>query len=147
MQENTDAIFVINLKMVIQLNFGNKIPFTPSVNGQLFLVIRHTICLVLLHIPKCFLPLQVFLARLKIELHLVPLQTFTPNIFGPAQKLNLLNENDLLVRYRKLGTRTKCKSIFGLAQNIWTSPKYFGTCRRTRQNPLIMEIHFSQLQI
>jgi len=38
-----------------------------------------------------------------------------------------------LVPYRKLGTGTKCKSIPGLAQNTWTSPKFFGTCRRTRQ--------------
>ena len=28
------------------------------------------------------------------------------------------------------------KSIFGLAQKIWTSPKYFGTCKRTRQGDL-----------
>ena len=27
---------------------------------------------------------------------------------------------------------TKCISIFGLFQKIWTSPKYFGTLRRTR---------------
>ena len=27
---------------------------------------------------------------------------------------------------------TKCNSTFGLAQNIWTSTKHFGTCRRTR---------------
>ena len=25
-----------------------------------------------------------------------------------------------------------CKQIFGLAQKIWTSPKHFGTCKRTR---------------
>ena len=31
-------------------------------------------------------------------------------------------------------TATICKLIFGLAQNIWTSPKHFGTCKRTRHN-------------
>ena len=29
-------------------------------------------------------------------------------------------------------TGTICKWIFGLAQKIWTSPKHFGTCKRTR---------------
>ena len=27
---------------------------------------------------------------------------------------------------------TMCKQIFGLTQKIWTSPKYFGTHKRTR---------------
>ena len=27
---------------------------------------------------------------------------------------------------------TKCSQIFGLAQNIWTDTKHFGTCKRTR---------------
>ena len=29
-------------------------------------------------------------------------------------------------------TRHKCSQIFGLALNIWTGTKYFGTCKRTR---------------
>ena len=28
------------------------------------------------------------------------------------------------------GTGTKCIPIFDLTQKIWTSPKYFETCRR-----------------
>ena len=54
--------------------------------------------------------------------------------FLPAQKPNLLNGNHLLVRHEIFGTATKCISIFGLAQKIWTSPKYLGTFRRTKHN-------------
>ena len=47
----------------------------------------------------------------------------------PAQKLNILNGNHLLVCHKKFGTGTVCKSIFGLWHKIWTSPKYFGICK------------------
>jgi hypothetical protein len=39
---------------------------------------------------------------------------------------NLLNGSHLLVLQKNFGTATKYISIFGLAQKIWTSPKYFG---------------------
>jgi hypothetical protein len=57
--------------------------------------------------------------------------------FVPAQKQNLLNGNQLLVRHKMFGTGTKCVSIFGLALKIWTSPKDFVTCRRTRHNTAV----------
>ena len=47
-----------------------------------------------------------------------------------AQKLNLSNASHLLVWRKKFGTVTIRQSI--LAQKIWTSPKYFEICRRTR---------------
>jgi hypothetical protein len=56
----------------------------------------------------------------------------TPNFFVLALKLNLLNTNHLLVRDKKFGTGAICKSVFGMAQKIWTSPKCFGTRKRTR---------------
>ena len=70
--------------------------------------------------PKCFEPVQMFCARPKIELPLVPLQ----KIFVLALKLNLLNTNHLFVWHKRFGTGTICKSIlflhkkFGPAQTI-----------------------------
>jgi hypothetical protein len=52
--------------------------------------------------------------------------------FVPAQKPILLNANHLFVWHKMFVTATICKYIFGLAQKIWTSPKHFGTCKRTR---------------
>ena len=52
--------------------------------------------------------------------------------FVPAQKPNLVVGNYLLARHKMFETGTKCISIFGLAQKIWTSPKFFGTCKGTR---------------
>ena len=37
--------------------------------------------------------------------------------------LKLLNANHLLVRDKKFGTGAICKSVFGMAQKIWISPK------------------------
>ena len=50
----------------------------------------------------------------------------------PAQKPILLNANRLFVWHKIFVTATICKYIFGMAQKIWTSPKHFGTCKRTR---------------
>ena len=63
------------------------------------------LCLVLLQVPKCFVP---------------------------AQKPILLKANHPIVWHRMFVTATICKQNFGLAQKIWTSTKYFGTCKRTR---------------
>ena len=52
--------------------------------------------------------------------------------FVPAQKPILLNANHLFVWHKMLVTATIRKWIFGQAQKIWTSPKHFGTCKRTR---------------
>ena len=39
--------------------------------------------------------------------------------------------NSVFVPARKFWSSTKCNSISGLAQNIWSGTKHFGTCRRT----------------
>ena len=52
--------------------------------------------------------------------------------FVPAQKPILLNAKHLFVWHKMFVTATICKQIFVLAQKIWTSPKHFGTCKRTR---------------
>ena len=64
-------------------------------------------CLVLLQAPKCFVPVQIFWAEPKIELHLVLLQ-----------KSNFLNRNHLLVWHKK----------FGPAQNILGPVEGRGIC-------------------
>ena len=58
--------------------------------------------------------------------------------FVAAQKPILLNANHLFVWQKIFVTATICKWIFGLAQKVWTSPKYFGVCKRTRQKFLEM---------
>ena len=52
--------------------------------------------------------------------------------FVQAQKPILLKANPLFVLHKMFVTVTICKKNFGLAQKIWTSPKHFGTCKRTR---------------
>ena len=64
-----------------------------------------------------------FLSHTKIYLDIVPFQkslckTKIWFAFSPGTKI--------------FGVAFKCTSIFGLAQNIWTSPKHFGTWKRTR---------------
>ena len=61
--------------------------------------------------------------------------------FVPAQKPILLNANHLFVWHKMFVTATICKLIFGLAQNIWTSPKHFGTCKRTRHLCLALSMY------
>ena len=68
------------------------------------------------------MPVQIFWARPKIELKF----SAPPKSFGPAQKLNLLYENHLLVWHKKFGTGTLCKSVFGMAQKIWSSQNVLG---------------------
>ena len=74
-------------------------------------------CLFLLQDEKCFEPVQICLARPKIGLNF----SAPPKLFVPAQKLNLLYENHLMVWHKKFGTGTICKSVFGIAQKIWSS--------------------------
>ena len=56
----------------------------------------------------------------------------TSKTFVPAQKPILLNANHLFVWHKMFVTDTISKKIFGFAQKVWTSPKHFGTCKRTR---------------
>ena len=60
--------------------------------------------------------------------NLVPLQ----KVLCWHLKMNLLNTNHLLVWDKNFGTGAICKSVFGMAQNIWTSPKCFGTRKKDK---------------
>ena len=57
--------------------------------------------------------------------------------FVLAQKLNLIYENHLLVWHKKFGTGTICKSVFGMAQKIWTSPKHFKDILEMKRTALL----------
>ena len=57
--------------------------------------------------------------------------------FVPAQKTILLNANQLFVWHKMFVTATICKLVSGLTQKNWTSPKHFGTCKRTRHKTLV----------
>ena len=78
------------------------------------------LCLVLLQVPKCFGLVRIFCARQK-DLHIVAVT-------------NILCQTKRWMAFSKISfwRGTKCSQIFGLAQNIWTSTKHFGTCKRTR---------------
>ena len=78
--------------------------------------------------PKLFCACQNFMSQHK---NLTPFSA-SSKTFVLAQKTILLNAN-LSVCYKMFVTATICKYFFGLAQKIWTSPKHFGTCKRTRQ--------------
>ena len=58
--------------------------------------------------------------------------------FVLAQKPILMIPNHLFVWHKMFVTATICKWIFGLAQKIWTSPKHFGSCKRTRHQPSLL---------
>ena len=77
--------------------------------------------------PKMFCAGPNFLCLTKIILILCPSQTFCA-----IQKGDLQLVNSGLVLAQNIWSGTKCSSIFGLAQNIWTSPNHFGTCERTK---------------
>ena len=57
--------------------------------------------------------------------------------FVLAQKPILQNANHLFVWHKKFATTTICKYFFVLAHKIWTTPKHFGTCKRTRHISLL----------
>ena len=59
----------------------------------------------------------------------------TPKSFVLALKLNFLNANPLLIWDKKFGTGAICKSVFGMAQKIWTSPK----CRTRHRIDLMQD--------
>ena len=61
------------------------------------------LCLVLLQVPKCFVPVQIFWDSPKIWLHLVPLQ----KLLCRHKKTNFVNGNHLLARHKKLGPAQK----------------------------------------
>ena len=64
----------------------------------------------LLQVPKCFMLVEIFWLGPKIELYLV---SFQKNCTSTKTELD------------------EWKSIFGLAQKIWKSPKYFGEMRHS----------------
>ena len=93
-----------------------------------YLIVTY-LCLVLLNTgPKMFCAGPNFSSKPK------NLTAFSASskTFVPAQKPILLNANHLFVWHKMFVTATICKTIFGLAQKIWTCPKHFGTCKRTR---------------
>jgi hypothetical protein len=69
--------------------------------------------------PKNFCDGPNFLTKTK---SLIAFSASSKN-FVLAQKLNLLNENHLLVWHKMFVTSTICPSSFGLAQKIWTRSK------------------------
>ena len=68
------------------------------------------------------------------------------NVFVPTQKPILLNANQwsFLSGTKMFVTGTICKKIFGLTKKMWTNPKYFGTCKRTRHKFWDMRIRKSK---
>ena len=100
-----------------------KLVFMPT---QKFLK-RH-LCLVLLQVSKCFVPVQIFCVGPKIYLHIVSNKHFARQKDGlHSVKLFFVPTQKFLKRHC-----TKCNQIFGLAQKIWTGTKHFETCKRTR---------------
>ena len=73
--------------------------------------------------PKMFCAVPNFLSQRK------NLTAFSASskTFLPVQKLTLLNANNFFVWHKMFVTATICKEIFGVAQKIWSSPKFFGT--------------------
>ena len=57
---------------------------------------------------------------------------FQTSCARPKDDLQLINS--VFVLAKPILEWHEIDSIFGLAQNIWTGPKHFGTCRRTRHN-------------
>ena len=89
---------------------------------------KSILCLVLLLVPKCFVPIQIFWASPKIWLYLVPLQ-----------KLLCWHKNQFYWMQIIFLSGTKClwlpqcgKNFLVWHKKIWTSPKHFGTYKRTR---------------
>ena len=93
-------------------------------------------CLVLLQVPKCFVPVQNFWAIPKIWMHLVPLQKLLCRhknqfywmqiIFLSGTKYFWLPQhvNEFSVWHKKFGP----------------SPKHFGTCKRARHLSAVAKI-------
>ena len=87
------------------------------------------LCLVLLQVPKHFGLVHIFCVGPKIYLQIVPVT-------------NILCQTKRWFAFSRIGfcastkvfeeALCKCSHIFVLAQNIWTSTKHFGTCKRTR---------------
>ena len=67
--------------------------------------------------------------------------------FLPYQKLKsiLCATTNQIVQAKKLNLLDRWKSSSGLAKNIWTNPKYFRTCRRTRYYLDTMKGQFSKI--
>ena len=74
--------------------------------------------------------IQIFCTSPKIWLHLVPLQKLLCQYKKQFYWMQII----FFVWHKTFVTAKKCKLIFGLSQKIWTSPKHFGTCKRTRHN-------------
>ena len=85
-------------------------------------------CLVLLQVPKCFVPVQIFCVRPKIYSQLCLPQTFCP---GPKDNLHSV-KLVFCAGTKVFKDGLNAVKVFGLAKKIWTGTKHFGTCKRTR---------------
>ena len=77
---------------------------------------------------------QIFCAIPKTDLQIVPV----PNFLCQTIRWFSYSKFSFCAGTKLFGAVSKFNSIFGLAQNIWTGTKHFGSCRRTRQ-PLYRE--------
>ena len=95
-------------------------------NHDIFIEVE---CLVLLQVPKCFVPVQIFCVGPKFFLHIMPVT-------------NILYQTKRWFAFSKIGfcagtnvfeeALFKCSQILGPDQKIWTGTKHFGKCKRTR---------------
>ena len=92
---------------------------------------NHLLCLVLLQVTKCFLPVQIVCVGPKIYLYNAPVTNIT-NILYQTKRWFAFSKIGFWCRHKSFWRGTKCSQIFGLAQKICTGTKHFGTCKRTR---------------
>ena len=85
--------------------------------------------------PKCFVPVQTFWARPKIELNLFVLNNW-------ISRMEFIFSSN-----RKCLALAICESILALAQKNWTRPKSFGTCRRTRHYKYLGSITYKSCKL
>ena len=102
--ERTKTVYSFKSFCILSSTIGNSVVFghfsmkNLKIEKQIWQnkpVIVRILCLVLLHVPKCFVPLQIFWASPKIWLHL-----------EPPQKPILLNVNHLFVWQKMFVTAT-----------------------------------------
>ena len=132
---HNDSRIVIQYEFTLQLIMEQKSTWNCILILNILLFPRYNCVLALyksyafffLQVPKCFGPVQTLWARPKNELHLVLLQ----KILCWHNNWIYWNGIHLLVWHKTFRFCTICKPFFAMAQKIWTSPKSFGTCKRT----------------
>ena len=79
-------------------------------------------------VPKCFGLVRIFCDRPKIYLHIEAVT----NILCQTKIWFAFSNIGFCAGTKVFEEELKFNSIFGLAQNICTGTKHFGTCKRTR---------------